>query len=191
MRGRWYLSLLNDFLPKGVVILDASVLINLLGCGEPVAVLAGLGERCLMEQRTFREVRKHPIPGRDYVEPLNVLVSSGTLEEIRMNEAEYETYLTFVSGPLGTRLDDGESAALAVSGRGSTLVLDERKARRRASNGMNGVTVVSSLQLMLTSGFRQGWSAERVRNLVLSARQRARMGVPKEDSALLEELLRS
>lgn len=191
MRGRWYLSLLNDFLPRGVVILDASVLINLLGCGEPVAVLAGLGERCLMEQRTLREVRRHPIPGLDYVEPLRVLVSRGTLEEVRMNEAEYETYLAFVSGPLGTRLGDGESAALAVSSRGSSLVLDERRARRRAGNSVNGATVASTLQLMLTSGYRQGWSAERLRNLVVSARQHARMGVPKEDSTLLGELLRS
>ncbi len=185
------MSLLNDFLPRGVVILDASVLINLLGSGEPVAVLAGLGERCLMEQRTLREVRRHPIPGLDYVEPLRLLMSSGILEEVRMNEAEYEIYVAFVSGPLGTRLDDGESAALAVAGRGSSLVLDERKARRRAGSSMNGATVVSTLQLMLTSGYRQGWSAERLRNLVLSARQHARMGVPKEDSALLGELLRS
>lgn len=108
-----------------------------------------------------------------------------------MNEAEYETYLAFVSGHIGTRLDDGESAALAVARRGSSLVLDERKARRIAGNSMNGATVVSTLQLMLTSGYRQGWSAKRVRDLVSSARQHARMGVPKEDSALLGELLRS
>jgi len=44
---------------------------------------------------------------------------------------------------------------------------------------------------MLTSGYRQGWSAERLRDLVVSARQHARMGVPKEDTALLGELLRS
>lgn len=156
-----------------------------------MAVLEGLREKCLIEQRTLKEVRKHPIPGFSHVESLRALVSAGTLEEVRMNEAEYETYLTFVAGPLGTRLDDGESAALAVSGRGSSLVLDERKARRRAGNSANGATVVSTLQLMLTSGYRKGWSVERVRNLVSSARQHARMGVPKEDSDLLDNLMRS
>ena len=185
------MTLLNDYLPRGIVILDASVLINLLGCGEPVAVLEGLGEKCLMEQRTLREVRKHPIPGFSHAEPLRALVSAGTLEEVRMNEAEYETYLSFVSGPLGTRLDDGESAALAVSGRGASLVLDERKARRRAGSSANGATVVSTLQLILTSSYRRGWSVERVRDLVSSARQHARMGVPKEESALLDDLMRS
>jgi predicted nucleic acid-binding protein len=191
MQGRWYLTLLNDLLPRGIVILDASVLINLLGCGEPVAVLTGLGEKCLMEQRTLNEVRKHPIPGVDLNAPLSDLFAAGTLEEVRMTDNEYETYLTFVSGLLGTRLDDGESAALAISGRGSSIVLDERKARRRAGECARAVAVASTLQLMVTSGHRQAWSVQRVRHLVAAARAHSRMGVPKEDSALLEQLLRS
>jgi predicted nucleic acid-binding protein len=185
------LTLLHDYLPRGVVVLDASVLINLLGCGECVAVLEGLRETCLMEVRTLKEVRKHPIPGRDHVGPLRALFSSGTLEEVRMTEEEYETYLTFVSGPLGTRLDDGESAALAISGRASTIVLDERKARRRAAEVIKDATVASTLKLMLTSGHRQAWSIQKVRELVAASRQNSRMGVPKEDMPLLDELLGS
>lgn len=188
------MTLLNDYMPRGGVILDASVLINLLGCGECVAVLEGLREKCLMEVRTLKEVRKHPIPGYDHVAPLRALLSSGALEEVRMTDEEYESYLTFVSGPLGTRLDDGESAALAISGRASSIVLDERKARRRAAEDAKvamDVTVASSLQLMLTSGHRQAWSVRKVRDLVAAARQNSRMGVPKEDMALLKELLGS
>jgi predicted nucleic acid-binding protein len=188
------LTLLSDYLPRGIVVLDASVLINLLGCRECVAVLEGLGAKCLMEERTLKEVRKHPIPGCDHAEPLRALVSSGALEEVRMTDDEYESYLTFVSGPLGTRLDDGESAALAISGRASSIVLDERKARRRAAADAKvsqSLTVASTLQLMLTSGHRQAWSVQKVRDLVAAARQNARMGVPKENMALLEELLGS
>ena len=186
------MSLLSDYLPRGTAILDASVLINLLGCGECVAVLEGLREKCLIEVRTMKEVRRHPIPGFDHVAALRVLLSSGTLEEVRMTDEEYGTYLTFVSGPLGTRLDDGESAALAISGRASSIVLDERKARRRAAVDAKvapNVTVVSTLQLMLTSAHRQAWSIAKIRDLAVAARQNSRMGVPKEDSALLAELL--
>ena len=188
------MTLLNDYLPKGIVVLDASVLINLLGCRECVAVLEGLGAKCLMEERTLKEVRKHPIPGCDHAEPLRALFSSGALEEVRMTEDEYETYLTFVSGPLGTRLDDGESAALAISGRASSVILDERKARRRAAEDekvAKNLAVASTLQLMLTSGHRQTWSVQKVRDLVAASHQNSRMGVPKEDMALLEELLGS
>ena len=188
------MTLLNDYLPSGLVVLDASVLINLLGCRECVAVLEGLRTKCLMEERTLKEVRKHPIPGCDHAEPLHALLSSGTLEEVRMTAEEYETYLTFVSGPLGTRLDDGESAALAISSRASSIVLDERKARRRAAEDAKvskNLTVASTLRLMLTSGQRQAWTTQKVRDLVTEARKSARMGVPKEDTALLHELLSS
>ncbi|MGE4242092.1 hypothetical protein [Ramlibacter sp.] len=187
------MTLLNDYLPIGVTILDASVLINLLGCGQCVAVLEGLGEKCLMEERTLKEVCKHPIPGFDHAETLRILRSSGTLEEVRMTDEEYETYLTFVSGPLGTRLDDGESAALAISRRGASIIIDERKARRRIvadSTFASGVAVASTLQLMLTSGHRQAWTVRKIQELVNSARQHARMGVPKEDSALFEKLMK-
>lgn len=188
------MTLLNDYLPEGIVVLDASVLINLLGCRECVAVLQGLRAKCLMEERTLKEVRKHPIPGCDHAEPLRALISSGALEEVRMTEEEYDSYLTFVSGPLGTRLDDGESAALAISCRATSIVLDERKARRRATcdaKVVSGLTVASTLRLMLTSGYRQAWSVKKVRDLVAAARENARMGVPREDIALLEELLGS
>ncbi len=106
-----------------------------------------------------------------------------------MTEIEYDAYLNFVSGPLGTRLDDGESAALAISGRGSSIILDERKARRRASEGGATVSVASTLQLMLTSGYRQAWAVQSIRDLVISALKHSRMGVPKEDIALLKDLL--
>ena len=99
-----------------------------------------------------------------------------------------------MSGPLGTRLDDGESAALAISGRASSIVLDKRKARRRAAwdaKVAKDVTVASTLQLVLTSGHRQAWSVQKVRDIVAAARQNSQMGVPKEDLALLEELLGS
>jgi len=188
------LTLLNDYLPRGIVVLDASALINLLGCRECVAVLEGLGTKCLMEERTLKEVRTHPIPGCNHAEPVHALLSSGALEEIRMTDVEYENYLTFVSGPLGARLDDGESAALAISGRAASIVLDERKARRRAASDANvrqDLTIASTLQLMLTSGHRQAWSVQKVRDLVVAARLNARMGVPKIDTALLQELLAS
>lgn len=183
------MTLLNDYLPSGATILDASVLINLLGCGQCLGVLEGLGEKCLMEERTLKEVCRHPIPGCDHIAEVRALLSSGTLEEVRMTEEEYETYLMFVSGPVGARLDDGESAALAISGRGSSIVLDERKARRRAAVDAKNVAVISTLRLMLTSGYRQAWSIQKVHDLVSAARQNSRMGVPKEDISLLEKLL--
>lgn len=183
------MNLLSDHLPSGQAVLDASVIINLLGTKEPVAVLDALGHKCLIEERTLREVCKHPVPGLLAEPVLADLISRDLLEEVRMTDEEYEVYLGYVSPPLGTRLDVGESAALAVAGRGACVVIDERRARRRAAAAVPNIIVVSTLQLVLTSAHRAGWGAARAKNLVEQAIQHSRMAAPKEEAALLARLL--
>lgn len=175
----------------GVPILDASVIINLLGTQQPVNVLQALGHRSLVEERTLKEIRRHPIPGLQLEPTLQQLRDLRLLDEVRMTEEEYEVYLGYVSAPLGNRLDDGESAALAVASRGACVVLDERKARTKAAAHSTNLVVVSSLRLIVSSAYRAGWPPERAKELVEQARTSARMGVPREDSALLEQVLGS
>lgn len=182
------MSWLSDYLPAGQPVLDASVIINLLGTGEPVEVLQALGHKSLVEQRTLREVRRHPLPGLQVETALDELRDLDLLEEIRMNDEEYEVYLGYVSPPLGIRLDDGESAALAVAPRGACIVLDERKARNRAAINAPSLIVVSSLKLFISSGHRAGWPASKVRQLVERATTSARMGVPRDERTLLAQI---
>lgn len=187
--GRWCLSLLSDYLPKGLAVLDASVVINLLGTKEPVAILEGLGNKCLIEQRTLREVCRHPIPDLLAEPVLAELMAKKLLEEVRMNEAEYEVYLSYLTPPLGTRLDVGESAALALAGRSACVILDERKARRAAASAVPSIPFASTLQLVLTSAHRSGWDVAHARRLVEEAIRSARMAPPKEEAELLASLL--
>lgn len=189
MTGRWCLTWLIDHLPAGQPVLDASVIINLLGTHQPVEVLRALGHRSLVEERTLREVRRHPVPDLQVEPVLNELRSLDLLEEVRMTDDEYAVYLGYVSAPLSKRLGDGESAALAVSPRGACIVLDERKARSRAASDAVGLVVVSSLCLLISSAHRAGWPPVKVRQLVESARASARMGVPKDENALLAQVL--
>lgn len=180
---------LSDYLPAGQPVLDASVIINLLGTRRPIEVLRALGHRSLVEERTLKEVRRHPIPDLQVEPVLTELRDQGLLDKVRMTDDEYDMYLTHVSGPLEQRLDDGESAALAISPRGSCIVLDERKARSRAASSAPGLIVVSSLRLLISSGHRAGWPPEHIKQLVESARTSSRMGVPKSEHTLLAQVL--
>jgi predicted nucleic acid-binding protein len=170
-------------------VLDASVLINLLGSGEAAAILAGVGHVSLVEQRTLREVLRHPIHGLQLLPALEDLKHRDLLQEVRMTDEEYETYLQLVSGPLGGRLGVGESAAIAISTRAACLILDDRKARRTASEHPTAPAVVSTLRLVLSSAARQRWPLARARASVSSARRHAKMGVLREELPLLAELL--
>lgn len=183
------MSWLSDYLPAGRPVLDASVIINLLGTGEPVEVLRALGHKCLVEQRTLREIRRHPVPDFRIEPVLDDLRNLDLLEEVRMTDEEYEVYLRYVSGPLEIRLDDGEGAALAVAPRGACIVLDERKARSRAAADIRALVVVSSLRLLVTCAHRAGWPALRARQWVERATLNAQMGVPRDERALLTQVL--
>jgi predicted nucleic acid-binding protein len=181
------LSWLSDPLARGPVVLDASVIINLLGCGEMRAVLLALGVPALVEERTLQEVRRHPLPGQDHRAELDGLVAQGLLYVERMTDAEYEIFLGLVAGARAGRLAVGESAAIALACRGHTVVLDENKARTIVARDFRHLALGSTLQTLLTAGCRGGWSVERVQGLVLAARRHARMGVPKDE---VQDLLR-
>ncbi len=187
---RCRLTCLSDALPKGSPVLDASVVINILGTGAAADVLAGLGHPSLVEERTLREVLRHPLTDTDLPQALKHLQGRGHLKVVRMTDQEYGTYLGLVSGSLGSRLGVGESAAISIAARGQCLVLDDRKARRRSCSLTPQPAIASSLQLILASAARQGWSASRARELVSSARLHARMAVIGEEMLLLDGLLK-
>jgi predicted nucleic acid-binding protein len=178
----WCLSYLRDHLPAGPLILDTSVVINLLGTGEATAVLAALGHPCLVEERALREVLRHPMHGCDLTSAMAELQTNGLLKEVRMTPREYELFLQVGLGP-------GESAAIAIAARGACVVLDDRLARRYARSVANFPLLGSSLTLILTGTFRAGEQIARARKLIEAARMNSRMGVPPEERPVLQHIL--
>ncbi len=183
------MSLLCEHLPRGPVVLDASAIINLLGCGDIVGILQALGAVCLIEERTLKEVQRHPVRGFDHTPIFEELRRVGILQVERMTSVEYETYLSLVQGSLESRLDEGESAAIALTTRGYPVVLDENKARSVVLRQFPSVRFCSTLRLLITAGKRGGWLLEDVQQLVLSARRHARMGVPRDERDMLAQLM--
>lgn len=183
------MSLLCEHLPPGPILLDASAIINLLGCGDIAKVLQALGAPSIIEERTFKEVQRHPVPGFDHASLLEQLQQIGVIKIERMTRAEYQTYLSLVQGPIESRLDDGESAAIALTFRGYPVILDERKARSVVLKQFPHVRVCSTLRLLATAAKRGGWLLEELQQLVLSARRHARMGVPRDERHMLERLM--
>lgn len=183
------MSLLFDHLPHGPIVLDASAIINLLGCGDIQGVVRALGCACVVEQRTLNEVQRHPVPGQNHGPVLDKLRHLAMLKVERMTDGEYETYLTLIQGSISSRLDSGESAAIALTRRGHPIVLDENKARSVVTRAYPNIIFCSTLKLLITAGKRGSWPVERVQQLVMSARRHARMGVPRGESDVLSELM--
>ncbi len=93
-----HLSLPSNAFPTGPLVLDASVLFNLLGTGMPKEILLALGVPCCVEERTAAEVRR--MPGeRIESAPLQPLFEDGCLQLRRMSGQAYDTYLSLLGGP--------------------------------------------------------------------------------------------
>ncbi|WP_146013969.1 hypothetical protein [Trinickia dabaoshanensis] len=186
------MSWFRDHLPDGKLILDASVLINLLGCRAAAEVFSVLEPPCLVEDKVFGEISRHPVPGLCHVEELQALQDAGFIERVRMEKQEYSKYLELIQAPLGQRLDVGESATLAVAQqRALSVVIDENKARSFVRSQMSQLTMVSTLSMLISATVRLGKDVAHLQRLVMAARENAKMGVPKDERDLLSEVLAS
>jgi predicted nucleic acid-binding protein len=113
----------------GALVLDASVLINLLGSGRPELLLRAIPEKVLMADRTFGEVLRDPSGRLPPREIRGALVSGGLIELRALDPDNLDIFIDLAAHP--DALDDGEAATIAVAvGAGAVPVLDERKARR-------------------------------------------------------------
>jgi predicted nucleic acid-binding protein len=185
------LNWFRDHLPASRLVLDTSVLLNLLGCGATQDVFAGLPRPCLVEEKVLGEVRRHPVPGLCHVEAIEALRDCGHVELVSMSDAEYAHFLSMIQAPLGVRLDAGESATLAVAhARGHAVVMDENKGRRYVADRFPGMQVVSSLVLFISATVRLGRDADFLRTVAGTARDSARMAVPRSERELLAEVMR-
>jgi len=162
------------------LVIDASVLINLLGCGATVEVLRLLPVAVLIEQRTLAEVLTDPgrnLPSREVRERL---VQERHLHVRNLAGDAIECFLELVLEPDG--LDDGEAATIACAlDTGATAVLDERKARRVVRERFPGLALTSTAGLFRSLLEQRRMDDERVRTLLLAALQRARMSVPMDE----------
>lgn len=182
----WYC----DYLPPEQLVVDASVLINILGCGAPETILRGLQHPALVEERTLREVLRHPLPGQDHTTFFDFAFKSRLLSKVEMCDAEYDTYLGLIQASLGTRLDDGESAALSVaSHRRICAVIDEKKARNFAARYFPDLKVVSSLKLLISAAARLNKGSSWAKTTIANAHAHARLAAPKEERQLLSGIL--
>jgi predicted nucleic acid-binding protein len=185
-----YLTWFRDHLPAGQLILDASAIINLLASKAAADVFRTLAQPCLVEDKVFGEIVRHPIPGLCQEKELRALEEAGFIVRASMDGTEYAKYLTLVQAPLPKRLDAGESATLVVAEeRRLVAVIDENKARTYVTENLPLVRTVSTLSLFISATVRSDRDVAFLQTLVESAREHARMGVPKEERPILNAIL--
>lgn len=161
------------------LIVDASVLINILGTGCPGAILKCLCRVFAIDEIALREVGIDPSTRRSSEEILATLQNQGLLEVIRMGYEEFDHFFRFTAANPPDDLDDGEATTLAHAACGQYVaVIDERKATRIASIHVPEIQVLNSIDLLAAPELLNQLGKDRMSDAVYRALRDARMRVP-------------
>lgn len=163
-------------------VLDASVLISLLGSGAAERLLAALPGSVLMADRTFQEILRDPsnrIPAADVRQ---ALAKTGLVEVRSLNADQTLLYLELTSASNLNRLDGGEAATVALAvGCGAIPVLDEKKGRRVYRSRFPGGPLESAAGLFRRLHEQERLPRNELRELLFQALRQARMHVAPEE----------
>lgn len=168
---------------QGPLVLDASAAINFLGTGIADQLLPLLKRPLLMADRAFRELRRHPLPGRDHESELSVLTASGCVVIHTLESEARDLFFELASADSLGGLDDGEAAtiALAVSHSVQAIpVLDDRKARNLLARRWPSGRALYTVDLLSDPRVAKGIANAALADAVYLALTHARMRVPTE-----------
>jgi predicted nucleic acid-binding protein len=172
------------------LMLDASVLINILGTGRSDIILKTLNRAVKVDKVAFDEVTVDPFTMKSPAGILSELRKQKLIEVVSLNESAYDIFLELAGAEPPDDLDDGESATLAhASCSNYAAVIDERKATRIAGARFPKVPLLNSLDLLAAPEMFQVHSRETVAEVIYLALRTARMRVRQSERAWIVALL--
>jgi len=174
------------------LVIDASVLINILGTGCPATVFQCLCRMFAIDEITLREVDIDPSTRKSSEEVLAELQEQGLLHVIQMGDDAYDRFLGFTGAEPPNDLDDGEAATLAHAACGQFVaVIDERKASRIAGINIPPIPVLNSIDLLAAPELLDQLGRDELSDVIYRALRDARMRVPRNVRQWISDLLGS
>jgi predicted nucleic acid-binding protein len=162
-----------------VLVIDASVAINVLGTGRPADLLRMLNRRVLIDELALSEVTRDPfskLPGREAAE---ALIHSGRVSLVQLSAPAFEIFLDLTGASQPDDLGDGEAATIAQSfDIGAVPVIDERKATRIALSMRPTHPILHTIDILACSAVTTALSRQELGDLIYAALFHARMRVP-------------
>jgi hypothetical protein len=174
------------------LVLDASVLINLLGTGAAMPILGCLPNAILIEERALSEVQRHPLPGGNLQAEITALLECGLLEKRTMTQRAVDLFMELTSDDLMGGLDDGEAATIAYAitiSENAYAVIDERKAARLFSSRWPRRSLVDTVTLLAQPNCRSHLGPQMLADACFSALAYAKMRVNREAITWVIEMI--
>jgi predicted nucleic acid-binding protein len=182
-----FLSCLTD---DTDLVLDSSVIINLLATGHATPILKALAVPVAVTGNVVREIERGAANGRPEFELLIAMVNEGVLRVEELEGEVLATLFDLVSGGTAESLDDGEAATLAFAhGRSFSAAIDEKKATRLAAARFKSLRLVTTIDILAHESVRTSLGDQPLADATFQALQLARMQVREHQFEWVAELI--
>ena len=160
------------------VVLDASVIINLLATGYAAEILQALTVNIFVTGNVVREIEGGSANGRQESKFLNELIGSNLLQTKELAGLSLENFFGLVSGSTSDSLGDGEAATLAFAYCNEfSAAIDEKKATRIAGERFGVMKLVTTVDILSHEPVQTVLGRKALANATFQALQVARMQV--------------
>lgn len=164
-------------------VVDASVVINLNATEHAPVIIQATRSKWIIPTNAYDELRLGAQKGHTDFAALEKLIKAGLVEAFPLGEEALSQYESLVAGGVGTTLDDGEAATLAMAvALNATALIDERKARTIAATRFHALSILSTAAVLVSEHVRTALGGHH-RAAILGALRVARMRVPEESLA--------
>ncbi|NEW86865.1 hypothetical protein DU475_06255 [Rhodopseudomonas sp. WA056] len=160
------------------LVLDASVVINLLATGQPIPILKALARPIVVADNVIREIERGAVNGRHEFDLLTHMIDGRVVGVAELEGDALEIFFELVSGSSSESLGDGEAATLAFAHRmGCLAAIDEKKATRLAAERFESLKIVTTVDILAHDTVQTSLGDARLANATLRALQLTRMQV--------------
>lgn len=161
-----------------LLIADTSVVINLNATGCAEEILNALPHRVAVVDVVVDEINGGVRKGRQDAVKLATLIAANAVEVVKLGPQGLLRFESLVVGSAGETLDDGEAATIAYAEEaGARALIDERKARRLATERHAALPLGCTADLLACSEVERAVGAAAVADAVHNALIGARMRV--------------
>ncbi|OLU32844.1 hypothetical protein [Pseudomonas sp. PA27(2017)] len=175
---------------RNAIVLDASVIINLLATDHANTILQALAVPLYVTDYVVREIEQGAVNGRPEPALLAQLISNQVLIIKELTGTALEDFFGMVSGHTSSSLGDGEAATLALAYRNDlSAAIDEKKATRIAAERFARLKLVTTVDILAYAPVRSSLGNEVLANATLHALKRARMQVREHQFDWIAQLI--
>ncbi len=175
---------------ESILVLDASVIINLLATDHASAILQAVPTPIVVTDNVIREIELGTVNRRPEPKQLLELIHNQILKREELSGIALEHFIDLVSGSTAASLGDGEAATLALAHcNGFTAGIDEKKATKISSERFENLRLITTVDILAYEPVRISLGDEALAKATLQALKNARMQVRENQFDWIQGLI--